>query len=64
MENERIVAGPQPACHGVLVVYAAGEGECDLRRGCDVYDLRFEDHAAYMAAHRSRVLPDDQVSHL
>ncbi|MDQ1476273.1 MAG: hypothetical protein QOE62_1502 [Actinomycetota bacterium] len=64
MQKDTIIAVPRPACRGVLVVYARGEGECDLRRGCDVYDLRFVNHEAYMAAHRSRVLPNDQFSRL
>jgi hypothetical protein len=45
-------------CRGTLVLYAKGEGECDLGRECDVYEHRWTEHDAYLAAHRHRVLPD------
>jgi len=46
-------------CEGRLIVYARGEGECDLGRACEVYDLRWADHAAYLGAHPVRAFPHE-----
>jgi hypothetical protein len=62
MPSERITTESGPTCRGVLVAYAPGEGECDRRHDCQVYELRWTDHDAYLAAHQIRILPDDRLA--
>jgi hypothetical protein len=60
--SEGATAEAGPTCRGILVVYALGEGECDRRHDCQVYELRWTDHEAYLAAHQLRILPDDWLA--
>jgi hypothetical protein len=49
-------------CDGVLIQYAWGEGCCDRGHRCEVYDVRWSDHDAYLAAHHRFARPGDRTS--
>ena len=59
MATESITSPQVSACPGVLVVYAPGEGRCDLGHECAVYELRWTDHDGYLAAHVLRAVPGE-----
>jgi hypothetical protein len=54
-------AATHPRCDGTLIVYAAGEGCCDLGHRCRAYDVRWSDHDAYLAAHELFSEPNDGI---
>ncbi len=54
---------PEPiVCDRLVIVFAPGEGLCELGDHCPAEDLRWNDYPAYLDAHRSLEpnSPDDE----